>query len=261
MPTPLDRRVASIRLSRASGSGTESSCRIHNQCPGPTSRSARASSITRHRGTSSEEGAESLTRSVTPSSAMRGCWRASAISVSSEARPVTTTRSGRRSCRRRESRACRATGPPGCVRRRTVRSSTRTRGRSRTRVTSVAGTLGGALDGALLQLATLPLGKTAPDAEALVVCQGVLQALGAHLAADADLLGLTRRAALLREEGLGVSLCAQCALLPRGLLGIGVGTRQECHDLQLVHGSSKPRPAQVTTRELHACHALTSSPR
>src|SRR5688572_2209163 len=35
---------------------------------------------------------------------------------------------------------------------------------------------------ALLQLATLPLGQTAPDAEALIVGQRVLQALGADLA-------------------------------------------------------------------------------
>src|SRR5699024_8741593 len=101
------------------------------------------------------------------------------------------------------------------VRSRTVRSSTGTRGRSRTRVTGVAGTIGrGRLDGALLQLASFPFGQPTPDAEALIVRQRVLQALGTHLAADADLLGLAGRATLLREEGLGVSLSAQGAFLP-----------------------------------------------
>ena len=71
-----------------------------------------------------------------------------------------------------------------------------------------------ALDSAFLQLATLALGQAAPDAEALVVGEGILQALGADLAADADLLGLAGRAALLREERLRVGLGAERALLP-----------------------------------------------
>ena len=70
-----------------------------------------------------------------------------------------------------------------------------------------------------LEAAALPLGESAPDAEALVVRQRVLQALGTHLAARADALGLAGGAALLGEERLRVRLGAQRALLPVGLLG------------------------------------------
>ena len=65
-------------------------------------------------------------------------------------------------------------------------------------------------DRAPLEPTTLALGEPTPDAEALVVAQGVLQALRADLAAVADLLGLAGRAALLGEEGLGVGLGAEC---------------------------------------------------
>src|ERR1700753_1783674 len=58
------------------------------------------------------------------------------------------------------------------------------------------------LDRAFLQLAPFPFGQATPDAEPLVVCQRVLQALRAHVTALADALGLARRAALLREERL-----------------------------------------------------------
>ncbi len=74
-------------------------------------------------------------------------------------------------------------------------------------------------DGGAAQAAALPLGEAAPDAEALVVRQRVLQALGTHLAARADALGLAGGAALLREERLRVRLGAQRPLLPVGLLG------------------------------------------
>src|SRR3954451_1912697 len=50
--------------------------------------------------------------------------------------------------------------------------------------------------GATTQPAPLALGEAAPDAEALVVGQGELQALGPDLAAGADLLRLPGRAAL-----------------------------------------------------------------
>src|SRR5699024_310531 len=73
-----------------------------------------------------------------------------------------------------------------------------------------------------LELATLALGQTAPDPEALVVLEGVLQAFGAHLAGDAHLLGLTGGAALLGEERLRVGLRAQRALLPGQLGLVGV---------------------------------------
>src|SRR5690242_7985986 len=68
------------------------------------------------------------------------------------------------------------------------------------------------------QAAALPFGQPAPDPEALVVGERVLQTLGADLAAPADLLRLPGRAALLREERLGVRLSAQRALLPVLLL-------------------------------------------
>src|SRR5690349_20589449 len=57
-----------------------------------------------------------------------------------------------------------------------------------------------ASDRLLAQLAPLTLGQPAPDPEALVVRERVVQALGADLAAEADLLGLAGAAALLREE-------------------------------------------------------------
>ena len=69
--------------------------------------------------------------------------------------------------------------------------------------------------GALAQLAPLTLRETAPDAEPLIVLERVLEAAAAHLARRADLLGVAGRAALLREEGLGVGLRAQRVGLPR----------------------------------------------
>src|SRR4029079_12471784 len=84
-------------------------------------------------------------------------------------------------------------------------------------------------DRALLELATLALGEAAPDAEALVVHQGVLEALAAYLACQADLLGLPGRAALLGEERLGVGLRAERALLPTRFLGVRVEEKQFPH--------------------------------
>src|SRR6476620_10053618 len=91
----------------------------------------------------------------------------------------------------------------------------------------------GRLDRTLLELATLPLGQPTPDAEPLVVGQGVLQALGPDLAADADLLGLPRRPALLREERLGVRLGTERTLLPRHL---HLFATLEGDQLKLLHG-------------------------
>src|SRR5690349_22358310 len=91
-------------------------------------------------------------------------------------------------------------------------------------------------DRALLQLAALPLGKPTPDAEPLVIGQGVLEALRTHLATDADLLGLARGAALLREERLRVGLGAERALLPRELTLLLTRVRPNHH--QLVHDPS-----------------------
>ena len=69
-------------------------------------------------------------------------------------------------------------------------------------------------DDAALEAATLPLGEAAPDAEALVVGQRVVEARVLDLAAQADALGLAGGAALLGEERLGVGLRAQRAFLP-----------------------------------------------
>src|SRR5262245_4907981 len=81
--------------------------------------------------------------------------------------------------------------------------------------------LGGvALAGPLLQLAAFAFGEPTPDAEALVVGQGVLEALGADVTTLADPLGLTGGAALLGEERLRVGLRAQGALLPLLLFGV-----------------------------------------
>src|SRR4051794_3037746 len=63
--------------------------------------------------------------------------------------------------------------------------------------------------------APLALGEAAPDAEALVIGQRVLQALVADGAARADSLRLAGGAALLREERLGVGLRAECVQPPR----------------------------------------------
>src|SRR5690606_7801335 len=121
----------------------------------------------------------------------------------------------------------------------------------------------GRLDRGLLQAATLPLGQSAPDAEALVVGEGVLEALGADLAREADLLGLPGRSALLGEEGLGVGLGAQRALLPAELLVRVV-------DRRLLHPLGDGRPSAVfhvpvmqplpIPAERHACDCPCAAP-
>src|SRR4051812_39316328 len=78
------------------------------------------------------------------------------------------------------------------------------------------------LDGTLLELASFALGQPTPDAEALVVGQGILQALGPDVAAHTDLLGLPGGAALLGEERLGIGLRAERAFLP-GQLDLVLG--------------------------------------
>src|SRR5450759_254461 len=80
----------------------------------------------------------------------------------------------------------------------------------------------GASDSALLEAAALSLTQTAPDAEPLVVGQGVLEALRPDVARATDLLGLTGRAPLLREECLGIRLSAQGPLLPAQCAFVGI---------------------------------------
>src|SRR3954447_5505432 len=66
--------------------------------------------------------------------------------------------------------------------------------------------------------------------------EGVLEAVAAHVAAAAHLLGLPGRPALLREEGLRVGLGAERLLLPRQeLLGLVIVVKQEA---ELRHGAS-----------------------
>src|SRR4029453_8658168 len=72
-------------------------------------------------------------------------------------------------------------------------------------------------DCAFLELAPLTLRQSAPDAEALVVLQGVLQAFGTDFAGEAHPLRLPGRSTLFGKERLGVRLRAQCALLPHKL--------------------------------------------
>src|SRR5258705_8445299 len=55
-----------------------------------------------------------------------------------------------------------------------------------------------------LHPAPFTLGQPAPDAEAFIMLQRVLQALHADLTAPADLLGLPGGATLLREESLRI---------------------------------------------------------
>ena len=62
--------------------------------------------------------------------------------------------------------------------------------------------------------AALPLGHAAPDPELLAVPQRVLEALGLHLAAAADGLGLLGGGAALGEEQVGIDSEAVGALLP-----------------------------------------------
>src|SRR5579875_3607941 len=76
------------------------------------------------------------------------------------------------------------------------------------------------LSGLALQLAPLPLGEPAPDPEALIMLQRILQALRPDLATTADSLCLPGGAALLREERLRVRLRAQRAILPAQRSGI-----------------------------------------
>src|SRR5215475_7441032 len=80
-----------------------------------------------------------------------------------------------------------------------------------------------------LDPAPLSLRQPAPDAEPLVVTEGILEALRAHLAAAAHPLGLAGRAALLREERLRIGLRAQRPVLPALLPGI------VCADPKLAH--------------------------
>ena len=66
----------------------------------------------------------------------------------------------------------------------------------------------------LLVPSPLALAHTAPNAEALIVVDGPLEAQLPYLALGAHHLRLMHRTTLLREEGLGVGLGAQSTLMP-----------------------------------------------
>src|SRR3954451_3091920 len=85
------------------------------------------------------------------------------------------------------------------------------------------------LDRALLELAALPLGEPAPDAEPFIVAESGVQTLGPDLARQADLLGLPGGTALLREERLGVRLCTQSTLLPARFIYVPVEEKEFSH--------------------------------
>src|SRR5690606_28663014 len=90
-------------------------------------------------------------------------------------------------------------------------------------VRSGAGRGGGGLAGErplAADAAPLALAHAAPDAELLAVHQGILEALGAHHAAAAHLLGLAGRGSPFREEEVGVDAEAVGVVLPGAVVGI-----------------------------------------
>src|SRR3954447_1157827 len=91
----------------------------------------------------------------------------------------------------------------------------------------------------LAQLATLALGEATPDAEALVVLERVLEALGLDLAGRADLLGLARRSTLFREERLRIGLRAERGSLPSQRVVAVVGDATDTGNAQ-VDGVDEP---------------------
>jgi hypothetical protein len=62
------------------------------------------------------------------------------------------------------------------------------------------------LYGSTLEPSTLPLGQAAPDAESLILAQGVVETFGSNIAREADALGFARGSTFLGEEGLRVGL-------------------------------------------------------
>lgn len=70
------------------------------------------------------------------------------------------------------------------------------------------------LDNALLEAAPLTLRETAPDSKALIVGEGILQALVANLTTQANPLRFPGRATFLREKGFRIGLRAEGAVLP-----------------------------------------------
>src|SRR6516162_5783864 len=127
------------------------------------------------------------------------------------------------------------------------------------------------LDGLALQAPAFPLRHAAPDAEPLIVLQGVLQALGPDLAAPAHSLSLPGRSSLFREERLRICLRAQGPVLPAQLVDIiraNEHVRQRDDDLS--HSASSlptrgplptaPHGVRITSMKLHSRVLLQVKP-
>src|SRR5215472_12109095 len=101
----------------------------------------------------------------------------------------------------------------------------------------------------LPEFAALTLGVAAPDAEPLVVVQGVRQALGPDRARRADPFRGAGRPALLREEDLRVDLGAQRPLRPvrqiPPVVVVGLARRPEGYARHR-RASSAPTAAQIS---------------
>src|ERR1700728_2086601 len=97
-----------------------------------------------------------------------------------------------------------------------------------------------------LEPPALALRQPAPDAEPLIVLEGVLQALGANLTAAADLLCFPGGATLLREKRLRIGLRTQRAILPAqfsGIVNVDVETVVHQRDDDLRH-CAPPAPSR-----------------
>src|SRR5215470_5000943 len=92
-------------------------------------------------------------------------------------------------------------------------------------------------EGSALEPAPFAFRQPAPDPEALVVLERVLQALGPHLAAAAHLLGFSGGAALLGEERLRIGLRAQRTVLPVQAPGIVLADTKDAERDDLSHGA------------------------
>src|SRR5262245_40343666 len=99
--------------------------------------------------------------------------------------------------------------------------------------------------GLALEPAPFPFRQPAPDPEALVVLERVLQALGLDLTAAAHFLGFPGRAALLGEERLRIGLRTQRAVLPVQAPGIVLADTKDAERDDLSHGAPPALPHPV----------------
>src|SRR3954452_3945608 len=117
----------------------------------------------------------------------------------------------------------------------------------------------GRSDRALLELAPLALAEAAPDAEALVVRQRVLEAFAADVAGETHLLRLPGRSALLRGECFRIGLGAQSPLLPAEDPAVPF-VHQFRHDLcQFLHLKTLLDPVRVSASPTATPRAVRAS--